>query len=192
MSVNKLTLALLRLGEAETRSGTNWLKRAFGKIAPLPPQDIKSRLNSALAVVVTKVVFEACESAGVSTLGAQFDEIPANFHVVSMFGMSIVVGLVPRLGVEASEIDVRDASICIVDAVMLIRNEAEKREQYQLAYALLKKFLNAGPKATEWHNQLSDLVCMYLLSESDPTLRKHNYPSLFGSMLKTILSAFEP
>jgi len=189
---NKLTLALLKIGDRETKSGATWLKRTFGKIAPSSHKDAEDKLNSAISVVVTQVVLEACDSVGINTLNAQLDAIPANFHVVSMFGMCLVISIAFLLRKEGSEIDVKSTSVGIVGALLVIRNEKDKIEQYQLAHILLQKFTNAGGKATEWQNNLTDIVCMYLLSVNDPTLRKHDYPSLFGSMLKTILSAFEP
>lgn len=188
---NKLALALLKIGDRERKSSVTWLKRTFGKIAPSPSKDSSDELNTAASIVVTQVVQEACDNAGVKTLNAQFDATPANFHVVSMFGMCIVISLAFLLRKEGSEIDIQRTSVGMVDALLVMRNEEDKTQQYQLAHTLLNKFINAGGKATEWQNNLTDIVCMYLLSVNDPKLRKHDYPSLFGSMLKTILSAFE-
>jgi hypothetical protein len=192
LASNKLTLALLQLGEKETKSGASWLKRTFGKAPPQPPKGGTNRLDESAAVIATQIVMDACPNAGVSTLDVQFGDIPENFHVVSMFGMGITLGLAAILRDEGSEIDAQKTALRMVSALLLMRSEADKLEQYKLGHTLLMKFLKAGGKATEWQNNLNDLVRMYLLSANDTTLRKHNYPSLFGSMLKTILSAFEP
>ena len=40
-------------------------------------------------------------------------------------------------------------------------------------------------------NNLNQLISMYLLAAADERLQKHDYPALFGSMLKTLISAVE-
>ena len=125
-------------------------------------------------------------------MNPQFDVIPENFHLVSMFGMCVVISLAALLREEGSEIDLQKTSACVVGAMLFMRNDKDKIEQNQLAHVLLKKFIAAGGKVTEWQNNLTNIVSMYLLSVNDQAFRKNNYGSFFGSMLKTILSAFEP
>jgi hypothetical protein len=60
---------------------------------------------------------------------------------------------------------------------------------------LLQRFIAArqegGAKTDEWQSNLNHLVSMYLLSLHDERLQKHNYPALFGSVLKSVISAVE-
>ena len=108
-----------------------------------------------------------------------------------MFGMCLAMGIASLLREEGHTVNPQKIGLNMVDALLLMRPAEEQSEQYQLAHALLMKFVKAGGKFTEWQNNLNKLVIMYLLSSNDKKYQRHNYPVLFGSMLKTIISAVE-
>jgi uncharacterized protein YgbK (DUF1537 family) len=185
------TFALLQIAERQTRSDAGWIKRALGRIAPQPSPDFNNRLNSAAGVVVQMLLHDASEESDVSLLDAQFDDIPKGFHIVVMFGLCLVMGLVVLLREESQTIDQKAAASNMVGALLIMRSPEQQIEQYQLAQTLLMKFAKVGGKFTEWQNNLNQLIRMYLLASVDGQLQKHDYPSLFGSMLKSLISAVE-
>jgi len=137
------------------------------------------------------IIHDACDNIGQSILNAQFDEVPKGFHIIVMFGLCLVMSVYFLLKEEGPTIDAKELGQSMVGALIIMRSYEDKQEQYKLANTLLKRFIAAGPKTNEWQNNLNQLVSMYLLSSQNENLSKHNYPSLFGSMLKTIISAVE-
>ena len=137
------------------------------------------------------ILGDACTNIGKSTLDAKFDRLPKGLHITVMFGMCLVMGIAFLLREEGHTVDQQKVALHTVGALLLIRSAEEKLEQYELAHILLMKFAKAGGKFTEWQNNLTKLVSMYLLASNDKRLQKHDYPALFGCMLKTLISAVE-
>lgn len=158
---------------------------------PPSPTDLRGRIDNAVAMVATNVILDACKSANVSTLNAQFDEIPKGFHIVSTFGMCIVVAMMALLRDEGYDIDQKAVSLRVVSALLVLRSDEEKFEQYQLGHTLLTRFTTSGSFFTKLVNDLTQLTRMYLLAQGNPELRWFDYPSLFGSALKTMISVVE-
>ena len=179
------TFALLELGEAE-------FKRAFGSASPVnAPKNFQERIRSAAGVVIQPILHDACENAGIKILDAQFDEITKGFHIIVMFGICLSMSIVFLLKEEGQDVDVKELGQGMVGALLLMRSYEDRQERYELAHTLLMRFVSAGPKATEWQTNLNRLMSMYLLSSRYERLRRYNYASLFGSMLKVIFSAVE-
>jgi hypothetical protein len=186
------TFALLQVAERRVQSDADWITRTLRKLVPRPsPPDFNSRLNSAAGVVVQILLQDASAKSGTSILDAQFDDIPKGFHIVALFGLCLVMAVSFLLREEGQTIDQKAVGLNMVGALLLMRSPEQQVEQYQLAHILLMKFAKAGGKFTEWQNNLNQLVSMYLLASVDERLQKHDYPALFGSMLKTLISAVE-
>ncbi len=185
------TLALLQTGGEAEKSDAIWFRRFFGKVVPKPPQDFNSRLNSAAGVVVQMIIHDACNNIGKPTLDAQFGEIPKGFHIIVTFGMCLVMSIAFLCKEEGNTIDIKTGCGNLVGALLLMRSPEEKIEQYQLGHALLMKGVKAGGSFTEWQNDLDQLLRIYVLASNDNKFKEYNYPSLFGSMLKTLISAVE-
>jgi hypothetical protein len=183
--------ALLRIAERQTQSDADWVKRTLRKIAPRPSPDFNERLHSAAGVVVQMLLHDASAKSGTSILDAQFDDIPKGFHIVVLFGLCLVIAVVVLLRKEGQTIDQKAVGLGMVGALLFMRSRKQQIEQYDLAHILLMKFVKAGGKFTEWQNDLIRLVRMYLLASVDERLQKYDYPALFGSMLKTLISAVE-
>jgi hypothetical protein len=186
------TFAVLQIGEEAAKSDASWLRRFFGIVAPKPPQeDFNCRLNSAAGVVVQMIIHDACDNIGKPTLAAQFNEIPKGFHIIVTFGMCLIMGIAFLCREEGHTIDVKTGGVFLIGGLLLMRSPQEQNEQYQLGHTLLMKFAKAGGEFTEWQNKVNQFLRMYLLASNDKRLQKYDYPSLFGSMLKTLISAVE-
>ncbi len=185
------TFALLQIAERQTQSDADWIKRTLCKFAPRPSPDFSNRLHSAAGVVVQMLLHDASANSGTSILDAQFDDIPKGFHIVVLFGLCLVMGVGVLLREEGQTIDQKAVALNMVGALFIMRSREQQIEQYQLAHILLMKFAKAGGKFTEWQNDLNQLIRMYLLASVDERLQKHDYPALFGSMLKTLISAVD-
>jgi len=186
-----LTYALLQKGGLGENLIASWLRRTFSKVWLKPPEDLNSRLNSAAGVVVQIILHSACDNIGKPTLAAQFDEIPKGFHIIATFGLCLVMGLNFLLSKEGHTLDLRVRGLSMINALLLMRSPQEKYEQYQLGHALLMKGVKAGGNFTKWQNDLNQLLYMYLLESKDDNPQKYDFSSLFGSMLKTLISAVE-
>jgi hypothetical protein len=185
------TFALLQIAEREMRSDAGWIKRTFRKYVPQPSPDFNNRLNSAAGVVVQMLLHDASAKSGISIVDVQFDDIPKGFHIVVLFGLCLTMSVGFLLREEGQTIDQKAVALNMVGALLIMRRPEQRTEQHQLAHILLMKFAKAGGKFTEWQNGLNQLVGMYLLASVDEKLQKHDYPALFGSMLKTLISAVE-
>jgi hypothetical protein len=184
------TFALLQIAERRMKSDADWLERTLSRTAPPPSPDFNKRLNSAAGVVVQMLLQDASAKSGVSILDAQFDDIPKGFHIVVMFGLFLVMGIGVLLHEEGQTIDQKAVALDMVGALLVMRSREQQFEQYQLAHTLLMKFVKVGGSA-EWLSNLNQLISMYLLASVDQRPQKHDYPALFGSMLKTLISAVE-
>lgn len=189
------THALLLKAARLTDQTDRELRDIVGKTKPLPElPTLEAKINSAAYVVNLSMVTEAQQAATGKFVHLPNDPIPADVPFVIAFGFLLQAPIAAMLKQENHELLGREAAMALVNNMFLMHTIEERVGVLQKASAIFSSFAKTdAPNVREYVADIEKLVLGYVFEAVNdaPAVKNADFPKLFGSMLKTFLSARE-
>jgi hypothetical protein len=163
-----------------------------------PNQEIKSlaeEIHSAALIDALRITTDAREAIGLKwSPFLPGDPLPPNTNLVVTFAFLVMVNILGQVRKEGYNDTDGTLLPQLVHLLFLLGSTEDKKNIYKFSHPVFDQVLRSDlPNVRKWRQGLSDLVFLYLIGEEnlDEKLKQRGFPSLFGSMLKSLLSSAE-
>ena len=122
------------------------------------------------------------------------DPLPRHTNLVVTFAFFVTVNIIAQVRKEGHNDTDNTLFPQLVHLLFLMGSTEDKTNIYTISHLIFHQVLRSDlPNVRKWRQGLSDLVFLYLIGEEnlDEKLKQRGFPSLFGSMLKSLLSSAE-
>jgi hypothetical protein len=187
-----ITRAMLLRAAEVNDDNEKWLNSLGRKSHKEKPTTLAKEIQSAVLIDALRITTDAQEAIGLKwNPFLPGDPLSPHTNLVATFALFVIFNIVGQLRKEGHN-DPDDSTLFprLVDALFLTGSTDEKTNIYKLSLHTFNQVLRSdAPNVREWVKSLSDLVVLYLIG--DEKLKQRGFPFLFGSMLKSLLSAAE-
>jgi hypothetical protein len=184
-----ITRALLLRAATENDNDEIWLT---GRMLPdEQPTTLVKEIHSAVLIDALRITTDAREAIGLKwSPFLPGDPLPSNANLVVTFAFFVMLNIVGQVRKEGHNDTDNTLFPQLVDLLFLMGSAEEKLNIYKLSHPTFDQVLRSDlPNDRKWRESLSQLVFLYLIG--DEKLKQCGFPSLFGFMLKSLLSTAE-
>lgn len=146
----------------------------------------------ALSTIAYDITIQAGNAINVPAVFLPYEPVPKYASVVVAFSMHVSLGIHIRLKEDGVSIDAQEALGRTAMQFFTFHPHDEGREQFARAFtAFQETTANRHQLGNQWKEACVNLVLPYVLqwTTTDENHKTHDYPELFGSLLKVILGA---
>jgi hypothetical protein len=184
---------LLRVA-AETDAAERDLKAMVKRLREFrEAADLNEHINLGVLSIAFSVTTDAMKEIG-RPFFLPGDRLPDDAQFIVAFAFLVAMALYGPLKAEGYQLEFADACVGVAHMFVTMHDHEIRAQLYERSASLFQYVIHSEtPKSRGWRESLEKLVYLYIVerNSADQKIKAERFPALFGSMLKTFLSAAE-